>query len=517
MANVTPRRQLGETIVLLHRTHHRAGQTALLALFVLLIIAFAGVTLVAILMGSMHHTELAHERVQAQCLAEMGIDHALEQLNGGDWLQEDRPIRYASEKIPDVGSFEVEVADVPGRAEMRIIATGREASGRRAQVTVRVAKPTELTRHIRNVYNYDYARDRLDKRAIVEFGTGGVGASGIVEELVTIPASGKVTLACVSDPAFGGLVPGSESVTTWFGERYRRREIGRAGRDEYVVDYLRAQLIFSPFDAGQKLSVFYDYLRRVPRPPGPYVFQLPYTPARDGSEIVCGPAGQSFFRDRVFPQLQDPYFFEADTGMLRFSANPKDRQNLRSLAAEWTAGAGGAWHGDTYDPPGHQIDVGRIGLPQNGVIYAEGNVRVRGRLPRTARLTVVSGGTIYIEGNLEKSDPRSTLALLADEHVCINAGHMRPKISRARLQLYVAALIYARRGSFAVVPGGGDYNELVVYGAINENHAYPNAEWAKAFSAIEHVYDAAHRDRARRPPNLVVPLSWHQGPPMRTQ
>ena len=630
MRKVTPRGRMRREAHPLFPMHERTGQAAVLALFVLLIVAFALVVLTATLMGSMRRTELHQERLQAQYLAEMGIEYALEQLNHGDWLQQERPIRFASEQIPEAGNFQVEVTDVPGTAELCIVSVGREESGRQAQISVRTANPTELTRHIRNVYNYDYAKDKFDEDAVVEFGTHGVGVNGIVQELVTVPPSGKVTLACVSDPAFGGLIPNSESITTWFGERYRRREILPPAQDEYVVDYFRAKLTFSPVNAGDKLLVFYDYLRRVPRPPGPYVFQLPYTPARDRSELVLGPDGQSFFRDRVFPQLQDHYFFEPDTGALRFSehntaqplvtnyhflgtrmtgsirvngsvrwgnrnlvylfrsrgdqvevsgtyqyrpgakvslvadtgreidplqaasecyvhkaepaplvplalnaygkladrerggdglyiCNPKDRQDFPSLAAEWQAGVGGAWQGDTYEPPGEEIDLGDTRLPRNGVIYGEGNLRIEGRLPEATQLTVVSAGTIYIEGDLQKSDPCSTVALLADQHVCINAARMRRKTSLAKLQLYVAALIYARRGSFAVVPGGGDNNELIVYGAINENRAYPNAEWARAFGAIEHVYDAALRDRTRRPPDLVVPLSWHQGPPLIAQ
>lgn len=74
--------------------------------------------------------------------------------------------------------------------------------------------------------------------------------------------------------------------------------------------------------------------------------------------------------------------------------------------------------------------------PENGVILAAGNVRIRGMLPpsvpggREYNLTVVSGGTIYIEGNiltprdylgLGLNDPRNThIALLAKDHVCLN-------------------------------------------------------------------------------------------------
>jgi len=72
----------------------------------------------------------------------------------------------------------------------------------------------------------------------------------------------------------------------------------------------------------------------------------------------------------------------------------------------------------------------------NGVIYAEGNVRVRGMLPPGMQLTIVSNENIYIEGNLLKhrdpetpiapgdpwrgADETCSLALLARNYVCVN-------------------------------------------------------------------------------------------------
>ncbi len=72
----------------------------------------------------------------------------------------------------------------------------------------------------------------------------------------------------------------------------------------------------------------------------------------------------------------------------------------------------------------------------NGVIYAEGNIRIRGMLPPGMQLTVVSGQNIYIDGNLLKyrdpnwtpdqtdkyrgGDPTCGLALLAKQYVCVN-------------------------------------------------------------------------------------------------
>ncbi|MBI2844426.1 MAG: hypothetical protein HYX78_13600 [Armatimonadetes bacterium] len=71
---------------------------------------------------------------------------------------------------------------------------------------------------------------------------------------------------------------------------------------------------------------------------------------------------------------------------------------------------------------------GSITLDRNGVIYAEGNIRIRGMLAPDKQLTVVSDGIIYVEGNVLKyRDPNTgqvdktcAIALLAKEYVCVN-------------------------------------------------------------------------------------------------
>lgn len=79
-----------------------------------------------------------------------------------------------------------------------------------------------------------------------------------------------------------------------------------------------------------------------------------------------------------------------------------------------------------------------VPYPKNGVVFAEGNIRIKGTLPAAPtesdeysnKLTVVSGGTIYIEGNILKNDKNgqgmptdekdSAIALLAKDYVCVN-------------------------------------------------------------------------------------------------
>jgi type II secretory pathway pseudopilin PulG len=75
----------------------------------------------------------------------------------------------------------------------------------------------------------------------------------------------------------------------------------------------------------------------------------------------------------------------------------------------------------------------------NGVIYAEGNIRIRGMLPPGMQLTIVSNENIYIDGNVLKyrdpnrpidtqssldpwrgADNACGLALLARENICVN-------------------------------------------------------------------------------------------------
>ena len=77
------------------------------------------------------------------------------------------------------------------------------------------------------------------------------------------------------------------------------------------------------------------------------------------------------------------------------------------------------------------------GIPFNGVLYFEGNARVRGTIPTNVQLTLVSGATIYIDGPISKgvvnndvtggprnnpigSLPTASLMLMARDNVVVN-------------------------------------------------------------------------------------------------
>ncbi len=162
-----------------------------------------------------------------------------------------------------------------------------------------------------------------------------------------------------------------------------------------------------------------------------------------------------------------------------------------TMRADWTQpGSSQYWHGPYYDPPGITVELFPYDLddsdpkhigpadgpdmiitrdesaryiwkdmngnplpasgeqiimpyPKNGVLFAEGNVHIKGMLPpcprrkdgsldtesNLGRLTVVSGRTIYVDGNILKyrdpktptvADPNCSIALLADDYVCVN-------------------------------------------------------------------------------------------------
>jgi hypothetical protein len=70
------------------------------------------------------------------------------------------------------------------------------------------------------------------------------------------------------------------------------------------------------------------------------------------------------------------------------------------------------------------------GQPFNGILYFEGNVRVRGIIPTDVQLTIVSNATIYIEGSITKGvtdangfinrPSLSMLGLFAKDYVALN-------------------------------------------------------------------------------------------------
>jgi hypothetical protein len=113
------------------------------------------------------------------------------------------------------------------------------------------------------------------------------------------------------------------------------------------------------------------------------------------------------------------------------SANPNDIR----LINEFTPGV------TNFGQP-TQNDFAQ-GLPFNGLIYAEGNVRVRGMIPmvgsgqsaRGVQITVVSLATGYVEGSILKSTPTSMFALLCRDNVVVNTSMFQGPTINTTLQV----------------------------------------------------------------------------------
>jgi hypothetical protein len=617
------------------------GQALLVSLLILLVLAALAAVIVkfALLDAQMRAGADASER--QRLAAESGIEYALWAFEHADWLYRERP--FSVSRTIDGHEVAVSVEDgVPGSTiSLASAARARDRSTART-ISAEVTDPSDLLRYVRNVYGFDYeARKPLD--LTVQFGDENSSAAGIIEEILTIPASRRVALACLADPAYYCLAPARDAVIDANGRPFRRTGVaapdetvpigsrfkklpGLQGPGEYVIDYARAGLIFHSNDVGTPVCVYYDYYRRIPPPPGPYAVGLPYAPVREGSDVVYSPTGASLFvRDMILPQAAGRYLIDYQNGALAFSqqnanqpvgivysflgsrytgplringnayfdrrnlfyffrsrgdrmeitgtyrfssqarvqafhdaggyvdalvnpgdsfvaraerkvapplglayarrlADPKrggdgcylanggDVEDLEAAARRWQAAGGSR----KVVPPGVLLDLERMPYPHNGVVFAEGNVRVRGRLRARTRLTVVSRGVIYIEGNIVKRDQDSSLALLARDHVCLNASAFPTTESPVSQELgivnaQVDALIYAHRGSFGVIPGPGEHRQFVFRGALSENTPYSPQEWAKAFESIEYIYDGSFRLQGKRPPWLVMLLSYREG------
>ncbi len=92
------------------------------------------------------------------------------------------------------------------------------------------------------------------------------------------------------------------------------------------------------------------------------------------------------------------------------------------------------------------------GLPFNGILYFDGNVRVRGVIPTDLQLTIVSDATVYIEGSITKGvtgnglqtdaasgsrltrPSRSMIGIFAREYVAVNTSMFMGPSSRQAVE-----------------------------------------------------------------------------------
>lgn len=180
------------------------------------------------------------------------------------------------------------------------------------------------------------------------------------------------------------------------------------------------------------------------------------------------------------------------------------QQALHNL---WQSGHGNYWRDGQFAPPGILLDLSKLppDEPRNGLVFADGNVRVRGRIPKSRRLTIVSENNIYIEGSIWRDDEESSLALIAGNSICINLTSGAPDTAlQAVPEFYVNALLWAQHGTIGVIPGAAPNRCAIIFGAMCMNTAYSNVEWGKAFLNASFVYDRSLRNPALSPPYLAT-------------
>jgi hypothetical protein len=180
-----------------------------------------------------------------------------------------------------------------------------------------------------------------------------------------------------------------------------------------------------------------------------------FADVQDESETLFG--GYTLRSDWLNPNnLMSPYWkgsFYIPPGV-SIRLNPGDSDGDGQPDFTITRTDGKVWHdasgaprpdwGNTIrmpypDPTNGRVLTAAVGgdgrrISGNGVIYAEGNIRIRGMLPPNMQLTIVSNENIYIEGNVLKhrlndggqtdpwrgADERCGLALLARRNVVVN-------------------------------------------------------------------------------------------------
>lgn len=178
--------------------------------------------------------------------------------------------------------------------------------------------------------------------------------------------------------------------------------------------------------AGSQEALFYDWLNPNNGQPNSYWHGPFYVPP--GAYLQLEPDGFIITRDAVGPAAERTWRDQNgnDSGLtsIRYRIEPPTVQPRHII--------------NTLTPGVNINDANpnfSAGQPFDGVLFFEGNVRVRGTIPTDTQITVVSMGTIYIEGSITKgvqqtsgsnqgtligTAPKAMLGLMAKDYVAVN-------------------------------------------------------------------------------------------------
>lgn len=183
-----------------------------------------------------------------------------------------------------------------------------------------------------------------------------------------------------------------------------------------------------------------------------------------------------------------------------FTITRSDATNGRKAVWSDSAGVERPDWGSTVRMPYPDAENGRwIGpnhwIDGNGVIFAEGNIRIRGMLPKGMKLTIVSNQNIYIDGNVLKyrepdwngsdndayrgADRTGGLALLARQNVIVNTTQFFMPLSDLGADDYGPDSIIGQSSSHVVVRNNPQsaFRCGFEFGPFESEHNSPPTDW----------------------------------------
>jgi hypothetical protein len=205
------------------------------------------------------------------------------------------------------------------------------------------------------------------------------------------------------------------------------------------------------------------------------------------------------------PDLPDPnkaWPWAVDTTIVPTPLPKAYRMTINTLNNTRTVGGPGITR--TVTAPATQ--------PFNGVIFAEGNIRVRGT-SGSRPITIVSMNNIYIEGNLRQGSTAGRIALLAKRNVVLNPTQFISRVDGAQ-ERAVALRAYTGANAVTTASGTGAVSDPLVISSTEGTAAFRIGDLVRVGSvqAWSRIEDMSANALVLNPPLGTAPTA---GTPVR--
>lgn len=195
--------------------------------------------------------------------------------------------------------------------------------------------------------------------------------------------------------------------------------------DPPVFHYGNPKSIFWPNIINEKQGETVDnnYYRNLVQTDGIYISGTPVDESSDWYPSSFPPSSGTWS-----PTYGGTYFYTGSGTLVILDGNGKTSGISGQMGIDDGTGEGTPGDDIIHSDEWRSYPLPPIVSNGNGVIYSPGNIRISGIIGDDAtsqdyNLTIVSGGTIYIEGPLIKGTSGSSLALLAKDWVALNSTH----------------------------------------------------------------------------------------------